>query len=77
MIKELSYKEILESLEKMFPGKLLLSIKETSGVLGISPRTAYNGLTKGADRPFPIKPVRARGPKIRVHDLARYLSELE
>ncbi|MBC8180362.1 hypothetical protein H8E88_04480 [candidate division KSB1 bacterium] len=77
MTKELSYKEILESLEKMFPGKLLLSIKETSGVLGIKPQTMYNGICKGADRVFPIKPVRMRGPKIRVHDLARYLVELD
>lgn len=38
----------------------LLTVKETAERLGISPRTIYNCIHKGAERSFPIKPVRLR-----------------
>jgi hypothetical protein len=70
------YQEILLSLERSFPGKILLGVKDTGGVLDFAPRTIYNGISRGARKPFPIKPVRSGGVKFRIHDIARYLAQL-
>ena len=54
--------------------KRLLSIEETAEILGISPRTIYNGVAPKAKRPFPIKPKRVgRLVKFRIEDVESYI----
>jgi predicted DNA-binding transcriptional regulator AlpA len=54
--------------------KRLLSIEETAAILGISPRTIYNGVAPRAKRPFPIKPKRVgRLVKFRIEDIEAYI----
>ena len=54
--------------------KRLLSIEETAEILGISPRTIYNGVAPKAKRPFLIKPKRVgRLVKFRIEDIEAYI----
>lgn len=71
------FEEILESLERMFPGKILLPIEDTARALGCSTQTIYNGTGRKARKRFPVKPVRTgKSLKFRIHDVARYIAEL-
>ena len=57
--------------------KRLLSIEETAEILGISPRTIYNGVAPKAKRPFPIKPKRVgRLVKFRIEDVEAFIGEV-
>ena len=57
--------------------KRLLSVKELSELLGISPRTIYNGVHRRAKKPFPIKPKRiGRSIKFDVRDVDRFIESL-
>ena len=75
--KDQIYKQILNSLERAYPGKMLLAIGDTAKATGLSVKTIYNGTSKRTKKKFPIKPVRY-GNKVqfRIHDVARYLAEL-
>ena len=57
--------------------KLLLSVEETAAVLGISPRTIYNGVAPKSKRPFPLRPKRV-GRLVRFHrdDVIRFAEAL-
>ncbi len=71
------YNQILDSLERAYPGKMLLPISDTAKATGLSVKTIYNGSSIRGMKKFPIKPVRY-GNKVqfRIHDVARYLAEL-
>jgi|GEM_PF-1580849 len=75
-IDEKKIKAILDTIIKSYPGKMLLSKKETAQVLGMETRTFYNISAPGAANRFPVKPVRAGGQKYRIHDLAEYVAGL-
>ena len=54
--------------------KRLLSITETAEILGISPRTIYNGIAPRSKQPFPIKAKRVgRLVKFRIEDIEAYI----
>ncbi len=53
--------------------KRLASVKETASMLGISERTIYNGLSKNAKNPFPIKPIRKWGVKFDINDIEQFI----
>ena len=72
MTKEKSYQEILASIERQYPGKLLLSIKEVANIFNCSARTIYNGRKKGTKKPFPIAPT--IGKKFSIISVAAYLA---
>lgn len=55
----------------------LLTVKEVAERLAISERTIYNGICKGAERPFPIQPVRIRRlVRFREQDVNKYIKSL-
>jgi predicted DNA-binding transcriptional regulator AlpA len=57
--------------------KRLLSIKELSHLLGISPKTIYNRVGRKSKRPFPVKPKRVgRLVKFDRQDVDRYIATL-
>lgn len=65
-------KEILDHLNRLFPGRVRLNTAETANALGVSRQTIYN---KIGDPTFPIRPIswgRQRG--FAVVDIARFLS---
>jgi excisionase family DNA binding protein len=63
--------------EKNFPQRRLLSVKELSEMLGISPRTIYNRTHRSAKKPFPIKFKRfGKLIKFDVKDVEEYLRSL-
>lgn len=47
--------EIKEIIEKKHPGKLFLSIREASELLGLNVDTVYNRRSRGKDMPFNIR----------------------
>ena len=53
--------------------KRLLSVKECADLLGISERTIYNGLSKKAKNPFPVKPIRKWGVKFDINDINAFI----
>lgn len=47
----------LQELKKQFPGKTMLTVKETAQAYGFkSAQTIHNALRKTATHPFPVKP---------------------
>jgi hypothetical protein len=47
--------EIKEIIEKKHPGKLFLSIREASELLGLNVDTIYNRRSKKQDTPFTVR----------------------
>jgi len=63
-------------MNKQLP-KRLLSVEEAGEYLGLSPRTIYNGLTKRAKKPFPVRHKKlGKLIKFEIRDLEAYLDEL-
>ena len=61
------------------PSTRLLTVKEVAAKLGISPKTIYNGISRGARYPFAIKPLRlgkGRLPRWRESDIDDYIYSL-
>ena len=57
--------------------KRLLSVEETAGYLGISPRTLYNRVAPKSKSPFPVKPKRiGKLVKFDINDLDQYIETL-
>jgi hypothetical protein len=55
----------------------LLPVDDAATYLGISPKTIRNGLSRGAEKPFPIRPVRVAGRVLfRRVDLDRFVESL-
>ncbi|WP_408998315.1 helix-turn-helix transcriptional regulator [Syntrophus buswellii] len=58
--------------------KRLLTLEEVAAVLGISPRTIYNGTGRKAKNPFPIKPRRVgRLLRFDIRDVESYIESLK
>ena len=75
-IAMLRAREVRMELPPMFKTRLL-SVEELSQLLGISPRTIYNGVHRRAKKPFPIKPKRiGRSIKFDVRDVERFIESL-
>jgi predicted DNA-binding transcriptional regulator AlpA len=57
--------------------KRLLPVDEAATYLGLSPRTLYNGSSRKAKEPFPVKPKRI-GTKLLwdIRDLDAYIDSL-
>lgn len=55
----------------------LLNVMETAAYLGISPRSIYNRIHKGSEKPFPVKPKR-HGKCVRfdIRDLEKYVDSI-
>lgn len=52
----------LQGLQKRFPGKTMLSVKETAQAYGFkNSQSIYNALRKGAPHPFPVRPKKRCG----------------
>ena len=65
-------REILESLERAYPGKLRLSVGEVANIFGSAKGTIYNQLSAGT---CPIRFSRNGGrPRALIHDVAAYLA---
>jgi len=57
--------------------KRLLDVQEAADYLGIAPRSIYNGIHKGADRPFAVKPKRiGRSVRFDIKELDAYVESL-
>ena len=55
--------------------KRLLTVEETAQMLGLSPRTIYNGVSPKTKRPFPIKPKKVgRLVRFRLEDVEEYIA---
>jgi len=58
--------------------KRLLSVKELSIILNISPKSVYNGTSKNSEKPFPITPLRIAGSiRFCIDDVEAYISSLK
>ena len=58
--------------------KRLLSVGDTAIYLGLAKQTIYNGISRHARTPFPIRPKRV-GKLVRfdIHDLDRWVDSLD
>ncbi|MFC1580017.1 helix-turn-helix transcriptional regulator [Thermodesulfobacteriota bacterium] len=55
--------------------KRLLTVEETAQMLGISPRTIYNGVSPKSKRPFPVKVKKVgRLVRFRIEDVEAYIT---
>jgi hypothetical protein len=72
-----TYQEILESLERQYPGRIYLSVEQLANATGMAPGTVYNLTHRKAKKKLQI-PVKRIGnrPKFRIHDVARFMAEL-
>lgn len=60
--ENLTFQLTLERLERQFPGKTMLDLKETAQAYGFNnPQSIYNSLRKNASNPFPVRPVKRCG----------------
>ena len=74
MNQKQKYKEILKSLERAYPGKINLSVGEFALAAGMAKGTVYNRIS---DKSISVPIIKiGNRPKVRVHDAARYLSNL-
>lgn len=65
------YREALERLDKRFPDKEAISVKEAAGVLGVSESTIRDAMKRKRD-PFPSKDIGGR-KVIPINRLARWM----
>jgi hypothetical protein len=70
------WKETLELLRETFPGKLALSVKEASMVMGINPGTLYEAI-RNKTKTFPYQKVTEKKIIIPMVGLAKWLSARE
>jgi hypothetical protein len=70
------WKETLELLRETFPGKLALSVKEASMVMGVNPGTLYEAI-RNKTKTFPYQKVTEKKIIIPVVGLAKWLSAHE
>ena len=55
--------------------KRLLSVEEAATLLGVSPRTIYNGVAPKSKRPFPVRPKRVgKLVKFDIRELEKYIT---
>ena len=60
-----------------YSGKLMVSVKETAGLLGISDRTIYNRTHRNATKSFPIPHKRVLGTiRFDLRDILSYIDSL-
>jgi len=79
--KQADLQTILSELQKlraeMAPLKRLLTIEETGRYLAISPKTIRNQISRGAVKPFPVRPVKVSGRVLfRKDDLDKFIDGL-
>jgi hypothetical protein len=78
MTSDTGYEEILASLERQYPGQINLSVRDFARAAGIAEGTVYNGICRKSKKRLPVRVTRVRNkPFFRVHDVARFLAELE
>lgn len=66
-----------KNLRGLYPLKRLLTVEETAQYLGLSPRTLYNRISRGAKDPFPVKPKRVgRAVRFDIRELDSYIDSL-
>ncbi len=70
------YKIILESLERQYPGRLLVGVREIAIIFDQSPKTIYNQTCRKAVKKFPVMPVSGPGKKFRLTDIAKALARM-
>ncbi|MFC1532890.1 hypothetical protein ACFL7M_05955 [Thermodesulfobacteriota bacterium] len=77
MTADQRYKEILETLEKRYPGQIFISVSQLAKAADMAPGTVYNGISRRSKKRLNI-PVSRIGnkPKFRVHDVARFMAGL-
>lgn len=76
MSDDASFSLILESLEKQFPGRLLIGVKEVSQIFDCSVKTVHNGTHRKAKKRFPVQPTNVPGKKFKLIDCARALADM-
>ena len=72
MTSDQRFQEILETLERQYPGQLLLSVAELSRASGRPKGTLYNRISQDTLE-IPFRRIGGK-PKFRIHDVARYLA---
>ncbi|MFZ7124746.1 MAG: helix-turn-helix domain-containing protein [Desulfobacterales bacterium] len=68
------YDEILRSLERQYPGQLLVGVKEVARIFGVSEKTVYNMSSRRAKKKFPVSFGRFKRAKLT--DIAKVLAEM-
>ena len=63
------YQTILASLERQYPGRMMVGVEEVATIFDCSVKTIYNGTHRKAKNKFPVQPV--AGKKFRLTDIAR------
>ncbi len=62
---------------KILHAKRLLDVQETADYLGIAPRSIYNAIHRGSEKPFPVKPKRiGRSVRFDIQELDEYVESL-
>jgi hypothetical protein len=69
------YESILASLERQFPGRFLIGVRELAAIFEVSEKTVYNMTGRKSEKKFPVMPARVPGKKFRIVDVARALAE--
>ena len=70
------YESILASLERQYPGRLLIGVKELAAIFDLSEKTVYNMTCRKASKKFPVKAAKVPGKKFKLTDIARALAEV-
>jgi predicted DNA-binding transcriptional regulator AlpA len=71
------YQEILETLERQYPGQIYLSVDQFATAAGMARGTVYNRISIKSKNSFPFKVKRfGKKPKIGIHDAARYFAKV-
>ena len=71
-MEKIDYRENLELLREMFPGKLSLSVPEAASVMGLDVKTVYNAVSRRYN-PLPCMKVGEKRILIPIPGLARWM----
>lgn len=68
------YREILDKLEELFPGRLTISVKEAAAAMDAQPRTVYEAIARRYNA-LPAKKLSKKKIVIPIPAFARYLAD--
>ena len=70
------FKAIMQSLERQFPGRLLVGVEEVAIVFNISKKTVYNMTSRKSKKRLAVQPVPGPGKNFRLIDIAKAIVNL-
>lgn len=67
---------IMRSLERQYPGRLLVGVKEVAIIFNLSQKTVYNMTSRKSKKKLAVQPAPGPGKNFRLTDIARAIANM-